>query len=125
MQEAFNVSTGVDPRPALAFGGGVGSGGDACGAVSGAAMAIGQFVGDHITDDVEKAKAKARELALAYRKDFEAEFGTVNCTPLCGFDHSTPEGRAAHKASDAKERVCTRLVVFAVKRLLPLAETFA
>jgi C_GCAxxG_C_C family probable redox protein len=125
MQEAFNVSTGVDARPALALGGGVCSGTDVCGAVSGGAVAIGQFVGDHVTGDVEAAKAKARELALPYRKDFEAKFGHDDCLSLTGHDHGTAEGRAAAKASGDKDRVCVHLVVYAVRRLLPLADTFA
>lgn len=119
------MSTGVDARPALALGGGVGGIGDVCGAVSGGAVAIGQLVGDHMTGDLDAMKAKARDLAMPYRRDFEARFGNTECNLLTGFDHATAEGRAEAKAAGTKDKTCVHLVVFAVQRLLPLREEFA
>ena len=115
---------GIDPRPAFALGGGIGHAGDACGAITGGAIAIGLLVGDHVTD-VPQAKNEARDLALAFYRDFQAQFGTVDCRPLIGLDISTDEGFQAFRASDRKEQVCTRVVTYAVRRLLPLADEFA
>ncbi|MHB1134733.1 MAG: C-GCAxxG-C-C family protein [Chloroflexota bacterium] len=124
LQEAFEVRGGIDPRPALALGGGIGHAGDVCGAVTGGAIAIGLLVGDHVAD-VQQAKNKAKELALPYYRDFQAQFGTVDCCPLIGIDISTDEGFQTYKASDRKEKVCSGAVNYAVRRLLPLAEQFA
>ena len=112
---------GVDPRPAFALGGGVGNAGDVCGAVLGGAVAVGELVGDHVAD-VQKAKDRARELVLPFYRDFQAQFGSVDCRPLSGFDLSTEEGFQAYKSSTAKDERCRKLVVYAVRRLLPLAE---
>ncbi len=122
LQEAWQLSGGVDPRPALGFGGGVGGGGDACGALSGGVMAISLLVGDHSKGDVEADKAKARKLGQEYRASFKEKFGTVGCSELTGFDYSTAEGRAQALAANTKDKTCVHLVVFAVRTLLPLAE---
>ncbi|MCL5109947.1 MAG: C-GCAxxG-C-C family protein [Chloroflexi bacterium] len=112
---------GVDPRPAFALGGGVGHAGDVCGAILGGAVAVGELVGDHVAD-VRQAKDKARELVLPFYRDFQAEFGDVDCRPLSGFDLSTAEGFQAYRASTAKDERCRRFVIYAVRRLLPLVE---
>jgi len=121
LQEAYGVSTGVDARPALVFGGGIGHAGDVCGAVSGGAIAVGQMVGDHVAE-LESAKVRARQLALPFYRDFEREFGHVDCRSLIDLDISTDEGFQRFKQSNLKERLCSRLVSFAVQRLLPLRE---
>lgn len=112
---------GIDPRPALALGGGVGGAGDVCGVVLGGAIAVGELVGDRVAD-VQKAKDLARDLVLPFYRDFQTEFGNVDCRPLSGFDLSTNEGFAAYKASTAKDERCRKLVIYTVRRLLPLAE---
>ncbi len=79
------------------------------------------LVGDHFAQP-EPAKARARELALPYYRDFVAQFGHADCRALTGVDFTTPEGRQAFKASRGKDAICAKLVAFAVRRLLPLAD---
>jgi C_GCAxxG_C_C family probable redox protein len=122
LQEAYSVQGGVDPRPALALGGGVGGAGDVCGAVLGGSIAVGELVGDRVAD-LPRAKDVARDLVLPFYREFLAQFGSVDCRPLSGFDLSTNEGFAAYKASTAKDERCRKLVTYAVRRLLPLADT--
>lgn len=111
----------MDARPALALGGGIGHAGDVCGAVNGAAVAIGQLVADH-EPDLQAAKLLARQLALAYYRDFEARFGAVDCRSLIGIDISTEEGFQQYMTGTLKPERCNALVIYAVQRLLPLAE---
>ncbi len=89
--------------------------------MTGGAIGIGLLCGDHFAMP-EPAKSRARELAIRYYRDFVAEFGTADCSVLTGTDHSTPEGRQAFRDAGLKDTVCTKLVVYAVRRLLPLAE---
>ena len=121
LQEAYEVRGGVDPRPALAFGGGIGHAGDACGVVTGGALAVGLLVGDHIAD-LQEQKLRTRQLVLPYYRDFAAAFGDVDCRALTDFDISTEEGFAQFTESTLKEDLCSNLLLFAVERLLPLRE---
>lgn len=115
------MSTGVDARPGLGISGGIGHSGDVCGAVLGAAVGVGQLVGDHVTE-LEPAKARARQIVSAYYADFKKEFGHVDCPALTGYDLTTEEGFQAFKASDCKDRLCSKFVTYAVRRLLPVYE---
>lgn len=82
---------------------------------------MGELVGDRV-DDLQKAKDRARELVLPFYRDFKAQFGSVDCRPLSGFDLSTEEGYQAFRSSTAKDERCRGLVAYAVRRLLPLAD---
>ena len=89
---------GFDPnvmRIASAFGGGIGSSGSACGAVSGAAMALGLIYGTNgdessgiFSDKRGKLKEKTKEFIAA----FNSEFDEINCIQLLGVDYRTEEG---------------------------------
>ncbi len=115
------MSTGVDARPALALGGGIGHAGDVCGAVLGGAVAVGQLVGDHISA-VDPAKTRARQIVFRYYQDFKAHFEETDCPALTGYDLTTEDGFQAFKASDCKDRLCSKFVTYAVRRLLPVYE---
>jgi C_GCAxxG_C_C family probable redox protein len=83
-------------RIASGFGGGIGSWGSICGAVSGAAMALGLVYGANGDEDVDTFKAKREELRLKTREflgEFQKEFGNVNCQDLLGVNRHTEEGR--------------------------------
>lgn len=121
MQEAYEVKGGVDPRPGLALGGGIGCAGDACGILIGGAVALGLLVGDHEAD-LEKAKAQSRELALAYYRDFVKEFGHADCLSLTDIDMSTEEGRRLYKTSGCKDNRCAKYLAYAVRRLMPIRD---
>lgn len=121
MQEVYDVAGGVDPRAGLALGGGIGCAGDACGILTGGAVAIGLLVGDHVAD-LERAKALSRELALSYYRDFVKEFGHADCLSLTDIDMSTEEGRQLYKTSGCKDNRCTKYLAYAVRRLMPIRD---
>lgn len=93
------VSRGI----ASMFAGGIGNTGSVCGAVIGAAMAIGLKTGRK--DTIEEGR-RALTLAAELRRRFEAETGTISCRELTGVDLSAPDGLEAYMRSDAPMMVC-------------------
>ena len=83
-------------RIASGFGGGIGGWGSACGAVSGAAMALGLVYGSNGDEEVKSfkdKKAELREVTREFLGAFQSEFGSVNCQDLLGVNRHTEEGR--------------------------------
>jgi len=121
LKEAFALPDAADPSAAMALNGGVAYSGGVCGAVTGAAIALGQLAaartGDHAT-----AKRIAREGVARLIEDFEVEFGAVNCRELLGRDIRTPEAHAAFIESGVWRTVCIRQIEFVVDRLASLAD---
>jgi len=118
----MEINGDVIPRIASGFGGGIGNSGAVCGAVAGAIMAIGlrQKTPDTM-EDVLRNLADVRE----FRRRFETEFGTINCSELTGMDLSTEEGVEEFMGSDIPQTVCMPTVdaayQLAVEKILELA----
>ncbi|MCI0584483.1 MAG: C-GCAxxG-C-C family protein [Chloroflexi bacterium] len=116
LKEAFGLPDAADPGAAMALNGGVAWRGGTCGAVTGAALAVGQ-ASLAWSPDPETAKRDARRIMGGLIDDFEAEFGAFDCRTLIGRDISTPEGHAAFIADGGWKISCTRQIEFAVGRL--------
>jgi C_GCAxxG_C_C family probable redox protein len=103
-------------RAATGFGGGVGHTGGACGAVSGAVLALGLLLG---STGPEGKEAKDRTYALT--QEFIARFvrthGTISCTGLLDCDLSTDEGLARAREQGLAPTLCPRYVRDAVEIL--------
>ena len=85
---------------ASGFGGGVSGRGSICGAISGAIMALNLKYGTDGTEDFEEFNEKRlvlRKITQRFMRDFENEFGTVQCSDLLGNDPWTEDGRARIK----------------------------
>lgn len=111
--------TGSDPGlTALAqqFGGGVAGTGETCGAVTGAALALGLL--DHLAPEAP-GPAASRQALQESIQGFTAEFGALRCRDLTGCDLTTPQGHDAFVSSGAHER-CRLFVGWMCDRLLPL-----
>jgi C_GCAxxG_C_C family probable redox protein len=111
------------PAVALAMGGGIGHTGRACGAVTGAVMAVGlavdaAFAGVPIGERKDRANREAA--ALAHR--FEAEFGTADCAVLLGFSWEDPDALARYDREGAKENVCLPCVRWAATEAVRLID---
>jgi len=92
-----------------AFGAGMGYTGQTCGAVTGAYMLIGLKYGKYKPDDNEardRTYAKIQEFA----RRFKAEFGSVNCTELIGYDLTNKEEYKKAQEAEAFRHTCCRLV---------------
>lgn len=94
--ERFGLERQHALRLASGFGGGIGCGGDICGAVSGAIMALGLKYG--IAEPAKAAKAEMYRLTRVLEDAFRRRAGSIFCRDLLGFDLSTPEGQEKMKA---------------------------
>jgi C_GCAxxG_C_C family probable redox protein len=83
-------------RIASNFGGGVAGWGEICGALSGAAMAIGLTYGTDGRESLkafDEKKAKERKITQDLLRDFSAKWGHVDCGGLLGCPNCDPEKR--------------------------------
>jgi len=119
LKEAFGRPDAADASAAMALNGGVAWSGGVCGAVSGAALAVGGLVAARIPDHAT-AKAIAREVVAGLIDGFEAEFGAADCRALLGRDIRTPEAHAAFIESGIWRTACLRQIEFVVDRLAGL-----
>lgn len=110
---AYAPDFGMDKETALkvagAFGGGIARLGDACGAVTGALMAIGLKYGKTKAED-EAAKEKTYLFSQEFIEEFKSRNGTVICRELTGCDMSSPEGLQKFKESNMHQTRCVKLV---------------
>jgi len=96
-------------RLGSAFGGGIASRGEICGAVSGSLMVIGLHFGYSPADEAS-AKAEVRQISGEFLQAFEHRFGDLHCNKLLQHDLSTVEGREEAKRSGAFLSVCPLLI---------------
>lgn len=106
-------------KTARYLGGGVAGMGEACGAVTGAALALGLAHMLLDEDEPEETTTRTREYIQELLRDFTAEFGAFRCKDLTGFDLSTPEGHDAFAASEVRER-CRDYVGWMCDQIAPL-----
>jgi C_GCAxxG_C_C family probable redox protein len=113
-------------RLASNFGGGIAGWGSACGAVSGAAMAIGLIMGTEGTEpleDFEETREKMRALTQVFHKSFEEKWGHIGCFDLLGVDTRTPKGKELYEEMKEKgETHCSQYVDWTVKKVLELIQ---
>jgi C_GCAxxG_C_C family probable redox protein len=121
LKAAFELDEPADPSPAMALNGGVAYGGGTCGAVTGAALAVGMLAGRRIVDH-RQAKLVARELIAELMDAFRSEYGALDCRDLLGIDLRAPGAHAAFIAGGAWRDRCMAQIEFAVRRMAPLAD---
>jgi C_GCAxxG_C_C family probable redox protein len=128
INEGFNIPGFGTPiiRAASNMGGGVSGWGSVCGAVSGAAMALGLIFGTNGDEELEvykEKREKMRALTQEYFKDFEDNWGTVGCIDLLGVDFRTPEGKERYEAmKESGETFCEKYVEWSVEKILEILE---
>ena len=108
--ERVGLAPGQAMKLGCAFGGGLGSCGDVCGAVTAVIMILGLKYGRTDKDDAGKrtaTDAKVREFLIRFR----AAHGHLRCNDLVGFDRSTPEGHEKAAAAGVFKRICPELVM--------------
>jgi len=119
VSQAIGDTSGMLPRMASGFGGGMAGAGGTCGALVGAVMAVGLLHGrSRPEDDRRPAYGLTTEIVDA----FEKEMGSTRCRDLTGLDLRTPQGMKALR-EDVGGRVCARAIALgerlAVERLAP------
>lgn len=121
LSDAFGLPDAGDSSAAMALNGGIAYSGSTCGAITGAAMAVGRLAAARI-DDHAVAKRVARTLTAELIAEFEATFGASTCRALTGADLTTDEGHRAFIESGAWRDGCMRQLELAVARLAPLRD---
>lgn len=111
----------MNPGAALGLGGGIGHRQDACGAITGGAIAIGMLLAERIEDHKE-AKATAQQLVGDYYRRFMEKFGSAGCMELIQVPILTQEEIDHFKASGLREERCEKYITFAVEDLMKLRD---
>jgi C_GCAxxG_C_C family probable redox protein len=124
LKEVFGLPEAQDSAAAMALNGGLAYSSGPCGAVSGAALALGLLGAERIKDHRE-AKATARRLTAKLMDDFSREFGAADCRALTGVDLRTEAGHREFIDSGMWRDRCMRQIEFVVKRLASLVEPTA
>jgi C_GCAxxG_C_C family probable redox protein len=112
---------GRDPNLVTAaryFGGGIAGMGEACGAVTGAALALG-LRDLALAEENADLRPRTTEALQELMRGFAGAFGTRRCLDLTGYDLSTPEGHEAFGESEARKR-CADYVGWMCDRLTPM-----
>jgi C_GCAxxG_C_C family probable redox protein len=116
----FAEDFGLDEELALkvssGFGGGIARGGDICGAVTGAIMALGlKYFSPEA--DIQQSKMEVYKMVDDFKKRFIKRHSSIVCRELLGCDISTVKGAAKAAKLDLHNKVCKRLVKDAVEIL--------
>jgi C_GCAxxG_C_C family probable redox protein len=111
-------------KAASSLGGGVGGWGSACGAATGAVIALGLVYGTDGEETKEKFQDKRghlRDMSQIFLKEFQDIFGSVNCMDLLGVDRRTEEGKTRYDEMKAQGLVkCDDYIDWAAKRGLQI-----
>ena len=121
LQQAYGLPGAADSSSAMALNGGVAWSGGPCGAITGAAMAVGRLSAQRI-DDHKEAKRAARAIIARLMSEFRARYGHTDCSDLIGLDISTPEGHAAFIEGQVWHTVCIDQIEFVLRRLVALRD---
>jgi C_GCAxxG_C_C family probable redox protein len=121
LKKAFGLPDADDSAAAMALNGGVAYSGATCGAVTGAAMALG-LLAERRIDDHAAAKRAARVLTAQLMAEFEREHGAVDCRRLLGMDIRTDEQHRTFIESGIWRDRCMSQIEFSVRRLARLAD---
>jgi len=101
------------PAVALAMGGGIGHTGRACGALTGAVMAVGLAVDRAVGGSISDRRDEANRLAAALVHRFADEFGTTDCAAILGFSWEDPGALERYYRQNAKDEKCLPCVRWA------------
>ena len=121
LKGVYGLDDPLDASAAMALNGGVAYSGGTCGAITGAALAVGLLAGRRI-DDHRTAKRVARQLVAGLMDEFRVAQGAVDCRDLIGIDLQAPGGHDAFIAGGVWRDRCLRSIEFAVARMAPLVE---
>ncbi len=105
---------------AAPFGGGFGHMGEACGAVSGALMALGLAKGNAVVD--REKKHACYHLAAEFQEKFKAEHGSVLCPKLLGLDIGDPDQLQKARNRNLFAEVCPNYIETAVRLMVDILE---
>ena len=121
LKGVYGLDDPADPAAAVALNGGLAYSGGPCGAITGAALAVGLLAEQRIADH-KQAKTVARELVHGAMEAFQAEYGAVDCRELIGYDLRAPGQHQAFVDSGLWRERCAGQIRTVVGHLAPLAD---
>lgn len=117
----FGLAPDLAMKIGCVFGGGLGSTGDVCGAVTASIMVLGLKHGRTDKDDAASriaADVKVKEFLERFKKKHKHH----RCNDLVGYDRSTPEGHDKAAAAGVFKKLCPGYVEDAARILEELLE---
>lgn len=124
LKGAYGLDDPMGSAAAMALNGGIAYSGGPCGALTGAALAVGMLAERRLGDHA-RAKRVARELVARELDDFVREHGSTACRDLIGFDLRAAGGHDAFLASGTWRTTCMGQIEHVVGHLARLAEPAA
>ena len=121
LKGVYGLDAPTDPAAAVALNGGLAYSGGPCGAITGAALAVGLLAEQRI-DDHRWAKTVARELVHGAMEAFRAEHGAIDCRELIGYDLRAPGQHEAFLESGLWREACASQIRTVVAHLADLAD---
>ena len=121
LKGAYNLPDAGNPSAAMVLNGGVAYDGGICGAISGAALAVGMLVERRIPDH-KQAKRTARRIIMRYMDRFQAEHQSVNCRDLIKLDIRDEEQHHTFMESGIWRTICMDQIEFAIRQLVDLGD---
>jgi C_GCAxxG_C_C family probable redox protein len=119
LQEAYGLPDATDSSAAMVLNGGIAWRGGTCGAITGAALAVGKLA-ERRVEGHKNAKRTARRIIDRLIDEFQAAQGSTDCRDVIGLDIRTDEGHTAFIEGGIWRDVCMRQIEFAVRRLFSL-----
>jgi C_GCAxxG_C_C family probable redox protein len=116
----FGMDMDVAFKLATPFGGGFGHMREACGAVSGALMALGVAEGNAVPD--REKKHACYHLAAEFQDRFKAEHGDLHCPELLGLDISDPDQLQEARDRELFAEICPAYIETAVRLMVEILE---
>ena len=119
LQEHWGLPDAGDSSAAMALNGGVAYSGGTCGAITGAAMAVGKLA-ELRCPNHRQAKRVARDIVQRLMAGFAEVHGATDCRDLTGYDMTTDH--VAFIKSGIWRDLCMRQLEYAVDHLGSLGD---
>ena len=108
---------------ATGFGGGISRHGLTCGALTGGVISISAVINNNFRKSHDSAiKKKITEKVQTLFKEFEKEFGSINCRELTNCNFLEESGLKKFREQQIQNNVCEHLVTWSVKKTIELLE---
>jgi C_GCAxxG_C_C family probable redox protein len=121
LKTIFDLQNPQVSSPAIAFNGGIAYSGAICGAITGAALAVGELAEYRIKDH-QAAKKSAREIVHQLIIDFRNEFSSNECVKLIPYQLSIPLEHNRFIMSGIWRVVCMKQIEFTVAKTVELVD---
>ena len=117
----YGLDDPADASAAMALNGGLAYSGGPCGAITGAALAVGMLAERRIPEH-NRAKLVTRELVQQTMESFEEAHGATDCRKLIGYDLRAPGEHDAFIESGLWREACMDQIETVVTDLAGLAD---